>query len=69
MCHHSYSLATDLYSVCVFVCAQAPEKANCLAILVFASMLWALEAIPLFTTAMIVPVLVVTLRVSQSSHE
>uniref|UniRef100_A0A7S0WPN7 SPX domain-containing protein n=1 Tax=Chlamydomonas leiostraca TaxID=1034604 RepID=A0A7S0WPN7_9CHLO len=58
-------------SLCVLVFAlvlshdffEEPEKNNCLALLVFASMLWATEAVPLFATAMLVPVLVVVLRV------
>lgn len=49
-------------------CAQEQEKGNCLAILVFASMLWATEAVPLFVTAMLVPVLVVMLRVGDASQ-
>lgn len=39
-----------------------PEKNNCLALLVLASMLWATEAVPLFVTSMIVPFMVVVLR-------
>ncbi|GAX73558.1 hypothetical protein CEUSTIGMA_g1009.t1 [Chlamydomonas eustigma] len=42
---------------------EEPEKNNCLAMLVFVSMLWATEAIPLFATSMLVPPLVVILRV------
>ncbi|KAI8465297.1 MAG: low-affinity phosphate transporter [Monoraphidium minutum] len=40
-----------------------PEKQNCLALLVFASLLWCTEALPLFVTSMLVPFLIVTLRV------
>jgi len=36
---------------------------NCLALLVFVSLLWCTEALPLFVTSMIVPLLVVVLRV------
>ena len=36
-----------------------PEQNNCFAILVFASILWAFEAIPLFVTSNFIPVLVV----------
>lgn len=46
-------------------CPQEEEKNNCLAILAFASLLWATEAVPLFATAMLVPPLVVILRVSK----
>jgi anion transporter len=40
-----------------------PEKQGCLAMLVLCSMLWSTEAVPLFVTSMLVPLLVVTLRV------
>jgi tryptophan synthase/phosphate transporter len=40
-----------------------PEKQGCLAMLVFCSLLWSTEAVPLFVTSMLVPLLVVTLRV------
>ncbi|KAI8600460.1 Sodium:sulfate symporter transmembrane region-domain-containing protein [Dissophora ornata] len=49
-----------LLSVDVF---REPEQQNCFAILVFASLLWATEAIPLFVTSLLVPLLVVMLRV------
>ncbi|KAI8988118.1 SPX domain-containing protein [Mycotypha africana] len=42
------------------------EQNRCLAILVFASMLWAGEVMPLFVTALLVPFLVITLRVMRS---
>lgn len=42
---------------------QEPEQQNCLAVLVFVSLLWATEVIPLFVTSIMVPFLVVTLRV------
>lgn len=41
---------------------DAPKQ-NCLAMLVFVSMLWASEAIPLYTTSMMVAPLAVLLRV------
>ncbi|KXZ57061.1 PTC1 protein [Gonium pectorale] len=40
---------------------------NCLALLLFASLLWSLEAVPLFVTSMIIPFLVVTLGVLTDS--
>ncbi|KAJ3309189.1 low-affinity phosphate transporter [Boothiomyces sp. JEL0838] len=40
-----------------------PEQNNCLAILLFASILWAFEALPLFITSICVPFLVIVLRV------
>ncbi|KAI8093012.1 SPX domain-containing protein [Halteromyces radiatus] len=42
------------------------EQNRCFAILVFASMLWAGEVMPLFVTALLVPLLIVTLRVMRS---
>mmetsp|Transcript_31205 Transcript_31205/g.69392 ORF Transcript_31205/g.69392 Transcript_31205/m.69392 type:complete len:781 (-) Transcript_31205:655-2997(-) len=38
------------------------EKQNCFAMLLFVSLLWATEAIPLFATSMLIPPLVVLLR-------
>lgn len=43
-----------------------PEQQNCLAMVIFVSLLWATEAIPLFVTSLLVPFLVVTLRVVRS---
>lgn len=51
---------TLLLSIPIF---KEPEKQNCLALLVFASLLWCTEAIPLFVTSMLVPFLIVVLRV------
>ena len=39
------------------------EQRNCMAILVFVSYLWALEVLPLFVTAILVPLLVIVFRV------
>ncbi|KAH6605001.1 hypothetical protein Trco_006708 [Trichoderma cornu-damae] len=40
-----------------------PEQQNCLALLVFVSLLWATETIPLFVTSLLIPFLAVVLRV------
>jgi len=48
---------------------EAPEQQNCLAMVVFVSMLWATEAIPLFVTSLLVPFLAVTLDVVRSDTE
>ena len=40
-----------------------PEKRNCAALLAFVSLLWCTEALPLYVTAMAVPLLAVVLRV------
>ncbi|PGH19862.1 hypothetical protein AJ80_03779 [Polytolypa hystricis UAMH7299] len=49
-----------------------PEQQNCLAILVFASLLWSTEVIPLFVTSLLIPFLVVVLGVlldSEAPHD
>ena len=38
------------------------EKHNCLALLGFAAVLWCTEALPLYVTSMLVPLLAVVLR-------
>jgi di/tricarboxylate transporter len=43
---------------------QEEQKQNCLALLALVSILWCTEALPLFVTSMLVPLLAVTLRVS-----
>lgn len=45
---------------------EAPEQQNCLAMLVFVSLLWATEAIPLFVTSLLIPFLCVVLNVIRS---
>ncbi|KAB2579714.1 Plasma membrane phosphate transporter pho87 [Lasiodiplodia theobromae] len=47
----------------LFPIMEEPEQQNCLALVVFVSLLWATEAIPLFVTSLLVPFLVVVLRV------
>ncbi|KAI5791601.1 SPX domain-containing protein [Peziza echinospora] len=42
---------------------KRPEQQNCLAMLVFVSLLWATEVIPLFVTSLLIPFLVVLLGV------
>lgn len=46
-----------------------PALQNCLAILIFASLLWATEAMPLFVTSLLVPLLVVMLRVMKADDK
>ncbi|KAF2866162.1 SPX domain-containing protein [Massariosphaeria phaeospora] len=48
---------------------EKPEQQNCLALVVFVSLLWATEAIPLFVTSLLVPFLAVTLRVVRSDEK
>ncbi|KAG2197878.1 hypothetical protein INT47_003547 [Mucor saturninus] len=45
------------------------EQTRCFAVLVFASILWATELMPLFVTALLVPFLVIVLRVIRSEDE
>ncbi|MCJ1438363.1 low-affinity phosphate transporter [Xylographa pallens] len=44
------------------------EQQNCLAMLVFVSLLWATEVIPLFVTSLLVPFLVVVLQIARSDE-
>jgi phosphate transporter len=48
---------------------EKPEQQNCLAMLVFVSLLWATEVIPLFVTSLLIPFLVVILRVLRSENK
>jgi phosphate transporter len=48
---------------------KKPEQRNCLAMLVFVSLLWATEVIPLFVTSLLVPFLVVVLRIMRSDDK
>ena len=48
---------------------KKPEQQNCLAMLVFVSLLWATEVIPLFVTSMLIPFLVVVLRILRSEEK
>jgi phosphate transporter len=46
-----------------------PEERNCLALLGLCTVFWTLEVIPLFTTSLLVPFLVVVLRVIRSPDD
>lgn len=48
---------------------KKPEQQNCLAMLVFVSLLWATEVIPLFVTSLLVPFLVVILRITREEEK
>jgi phosphate transporter len=48
---------------------KKPEQQNCLAMLVFVSLLWATEVIPLFVSSLLVPFLVVVLRIMRSEDK
>ena len=62
------ALSLSVFCLLLFQIALFPsiEQNRCFAILVFASMLWATEVMPLFATAMLIPFLTVTLRVMRS---
>ncbi|KAI1359696.1 SPX domain-containing protein [Xylaria arbuscula] len=66
------SMLTTLAIILVFVVflsvpiIDKPEQQACLAMLIFVSLLWATEAIPLFVTSLLVPFLCVVLRVVRS---
>ncbi|KAL4918293.1 SPX domain-containing protein [Aspergillus aurantiobrunneus] len=48
---------------------EKPEQQNCLAMLVFVSLLWATEVIPLFVTSLLIPFLVVLLGIMKSEEK
>ena len=48
---------------------KKPEQQNCLVLLIFVSLLWATEVIPLFVTSLLVPFLVVVLRIMRSEDK
>ncbi|KAH7021347.1 SPX domain-containing protein [Microdochium trichocladiopsis] len=48
---------------------EKPEQQNCLAMLVFVSLLWATEAIPLFVTSLLIPFLCVLLNVVRADDK
>ncbi|KAL4948375.1 SPX domain-containing protein [Aspergillus filifer] len=48
---------------------EKPEQQNCLAMLVFVSLLWATEVIPLFVTSLLIPFLVVLLGIMKSDEK
>ncbi|KAF1808631.1 plasma membrane phosphate transporter-like protein Pho87 [Eremomyces bilateralis CBS 781.70] len=48
---------------------RMPEQQNCLALVVIVSLLWATEAIPLFVTSLLVPLLVVVLQVVRADEK
>lgn len=63
------SMLTLLLSTAAFLALlllpimKHPEQQNCLAMLVYVSLLWATETLPLFATALLIPFLSVILRV------
>ncbi|CDO95614.1 unnamed protein product [Kluyveromyces dobzhanskii CBS 2104] len=58
------TLITAIFVLLLFVSPMRdPLQKNCLAILIYASLLWATETIPLFVTSLLVPLLIVVLPV------
>ncbi|KAJ1655750.1 low-affinity phosphate transporter, partial [Dispira simplex] len=63
----SVTVSTAIFAILLSVqLFENPTEQNCLALLIYVSLLWATEALPLFVTALLVPLLVVFLRVLQS---
>lgn len=59
-----------IFIVLLFVpIMKKTEQQNCLAMLIFVSLLWATEVIPLFVTSLLVPFLVVILRIMRSEDK
>jgi anion transporter len=57
-------LSIAVFFIVLFVpIMEKPEQQNCLALLIFVSMLWATETIPLFVTSLLIPFLSILLRV------
>ncbi|KAF7174274.1 hypothetical protein CNMCM5623_006843 [Aspergillus felis] len=71
----SLSFGTLIVILAVFIVLlyapimDKPEQQNCLAMLVFVSLLWATEVIPLFVTSLLIPFLVVMLRIMKSAEK
>ncbi|RDW70597.1 putative plasma membrane phosphate transporter Pho87 [Aspergillus mulundensis] len=71
----SANFATLVVVLAVFVVLlsvpimEKPEQQNCLAMLVFVSLLWATEVIPLFVTSLLIPFLVVLLGIMKSDQK
>lgn len=71
----SLSFGTLIFIVAIFVTLlsvpimEKPEQQNCLAMLIFVSLLWATEVIPLFVTSLLIPFLVVLLRIMKSEDK
>ncbi|KAF5860761.1 low-affinity phosphate transporter [Aspergillus alliaceus] len=71
----SLSFGTLVFIVAIFVTLlsvpimEKPEQQNCLAMLIFVSLLWATEVIPLFVTSLLIPFLVVLLRIMKSEDK
>ncbi|KAI9797653.1 MAG: low-affinity phosphate transporter [Candelina submexicana] len=70
----SSTLSTLLLTIAIFIVLlvvpimKKPEQQNCLAMVVFVSLLWATEVIPLFVTSLLIPFLAVILRVVRSDQ-
>ncbi|WRT68378.1 uncharacterized protein IL334_005354 [Kwoniella shivajii] len=67
---HRVIVLSIAFAILVTIVQVSPmdgiEESNCLAMLIFCTILWATEAIPLFVTSLAVPLLVVFLRVLRS---
>ncbi|KAJ2957964.1 hypothetical protein NQZ79_g6422 [Umbelopsis isabellina] len=60
------ALAAFIIFLCVDTFGSRPEN-YCFALLIFAAILWATEAIPLYATALLIPFLIVPLKVMRNT--
>lgn len=63
----SVSLILYIVLMCVDTMGQA-EASKCLALLIFAALMWAFECIPLFATAFLIPLMVVPMHLVKDSN-
>ncbi|KAG2234274.1 hypothetical protein INT48_002864 [Thamnidium elegans] len=65
-----FLLALTVYIVLMCIDTMNQKEASkCLALLLFAALMWAFECIPLFATAFMVPLLVVPMHICRDSNE
>ncbi|KAJ3215380.1 fumarase fum1 [Clydaea vesicula] len=57
------------FRLIIYPVFESVEQSYCFAILIFASMLWAFELVPLFVTSILIPLLVVVLRVLRAPSQ
>ncbi|KAF8416475.1 SPX domain-containing protein [Boletus edulis BED1] len=63
------AIAVFIVLMNMHVIKDGPEASKCFAILIFSTIMWASEAIPLFVTSTLVPFLLVVFRVIRSDGE
>jgi phosphate transporter len=63
------SILTIFIALLLVPVMKKPEQQNCLAMLIFVSLLWATEVIPLFVTSLLIPFLIVVLRIMRTEDK